>query len=148
MSAFSHYNIIGAFGLSVERLSQMFLCVEASYCYTPEAPNTYHTHVHAADVTLTVSHFLSVEAIANTVRSTHGLALLMAAIMHDYRHPGVRFSQYVGVVGAITEQTAPAIYLTVGGGRYFAVLTVGSSGTDTYANESACCWKIRLRMYM
>lgn len=89
MLAFSHYNIIGAFGLSVDRLSQLFLCVEASYCYTPEAPNTYHTHVHAADVTLTVSHFLSVDAIANTVRSTHGLALLMAAIMHDYRHPGV-----------------------------------------------------------
>lgn len=89
MLAFSHYNIIGAFGLSVDRLSQLFLCVEATYCYTPEAPNTYHTHVHAADVTLTVSHFLSVEAIANTVRSTHGLALLMAAIMHDYRHPGV-----------------------------------------------------------
>lgn len=37
-----------------------------------------------------VSHFLSVEAIANKVRSTHGLALLMAAIMHDFRHPGVR----------------------------------------------------------
>eukprot|EP00903_Cladosiphon_okamuranus_P009663 g9194.t1 len=89
MLAFSHYNIIGAFGLSVDRLSQLFLCVESSYCYSPEAPNTYHTHVHAADVTLTVSHFLSVEAIANTVRSTHGLALLMAAIMHDYRHPGV-----------------------------------------------------------
>lgn len=30
------------------------------------------------------------DAIANTVRSTHGFALLMAAIMHDYRHPGVR----------------------------------------------------------
>lgn len=37
-----------------------------------------------------VAHFLSVDAIANTVRSTHGLALLMAAILHDYRHPGVR----------------------------------------------------------
>lgn len=55
MLAFSHYNIIGAFGLSVDRLSEMFLSVEASYCYTPEAPNTYHTHVHAADVTLTAS---------------------------------------------------------------------------------------------
>ncbi|CAN0192613.1 unnamed protein product, partial [Hapterophycus canaliculatus] len=91
MSAFSHYNLIGAFGLCVDRLSQLFLCVEASYCFDPDSPNSYHTHVHAADVTLTVSHFLSVEAIANTVRSTHGLALLMAAIMHDYRHPGVRF---------------------------------------------------------
>ncbi|CBJ27187.1 conserved unknown protein [Ectocarpus siliculosus] len=89
MSAFSHYNLIGAFGLSVDRLSQLFLCVEATYCFSPEKPNSYHTHVHAADVTLTVSHFLSVDSIANTVRSTHGLALLMAAIMHDYRHPGV-----------------------------------------------------------
>ncbi|CAM9137263.1 unnamed protein product [Ectocarpus sp. 6 AP-2014] len=89
MSAFSHYNLIGAFGLSVDRLSQLFLCVEATYCFSPEKPNSYHTHVHAADVTLTVAHFLSVDSIANTVRSTHGLALLMAAIMHDYRHPGV-----------------------------------------------------------
>ena len=36
-----------------------------------------------------MAHFLSVEVISNSVRSTHGLALLMAAIMHDYRHPGV-----------------------------------------------------------
>ena len=36
-----------------------------------------------------VAHFLSVEIIASSVRSVHGVALLMAAIMHDYRHPGV-----------------------------------------------------------
>lgn len=36
-----------------------------------------------------VAHFLSVDVISSTVRSTHGVALLMAAIMHDYRHPGV-----------------------------------------------------------
>ncbi|CAM9577773.1 unnamed protein product [Laminaria digitata] len=89
MSTFSHYNLIGAFGLSFDRLSQLFLCVEATYCFNPSDPNSYHTHVHAADVTLTVAHFLSVDVISNSVRSTHGLALLMAAIMHDYRHPGV-----------------------------------------------------------
>lgn len=32
---------------------------------------------------------MSVDAISQAVRSTHGLALLMAAILHDYRHPGV-----------------------------------------------------------
>lgn len=32
---------------------------------------------------------MSVDAILNTVRSMHGAALLMASIMHDYRHPGV-----------------------------------------------------------
>lgn len=54
MSALAHYNLIGAFGLSFERLSQFFLRVEATYCYEPDQPNSYHTHVHAADVTLTV----------------------------------------------------------------------------------------------
>lgn len=54
MSAFSHYNLIGAFGLSVDRLSQLFLRVEATYCFDPKNPNMYHTHVHAADVTQTV----------------------------------------------------------------------------------------------
>lgn len=54
MSTFAHYNLIGAFGLSVDRLSQLFLCVEATYCFNPSDPNSYHTHVHAADVTLTV----------------------------------------------------------------------------------------------
>lgn len=38
---------------------------------------------------LEVAHFLSVDVISSTVRSNHGVALLMAAIMHDYRHPGV-----------------------------------------------------------
>lgn len=32
---------------------------------------------------------MSVEVISNSVRSTHAIALLMAAIMHDFRHPGV-----------------------------------------------------------
>lgn len=32
---------------------------------------------------------MSVDIVSRMVRSTHGLALLMAAIMHDYRHPGV-----------------------------------------------------------
>ncbi|CAM9949111.1 unnamed protein product, partial [Choristocarpus tenellus] len=54
MAVFSHYNIIGTFSLSAERLSDMFSTVEASYCYRPDMPNSYHTHVHAADVTLTV----------------------------------------------------------------------------------------------
>lgn len=56
MSSFMHYNLIGAFGLNVDRLSQMFLSIEASYCFDPANPNTYHTHVHAADVTLTVHY--------------------------------------------------------------------------------------------
>lgn len=55
MSVFTHYNIVGAFGISLERLSPLFLCVENTYCFDPAKPNTYHTHVHAADVTLTVS---------------------------------------------------------------------------------------------
>lgn len=54
MSTCAYYNLIGAFGMSVDRLSELFLCIEATYCYNPEEPNSYHTHVHAADVTLTV----------------------------------------------------------------------------------------------
>lgn len=54
MAAFAHYKLIGAFSLNIERLSQLLLCVESYYCFNPERPNTYHTHVHAADVTLTV----------------------------------------------------------------------------------------------
>lgn len=54
MAVFAHYNLIGAFGLNSERLSQLLLCVEATYCFDPDEPNSYHTHVHAADVTLTV----------------------------------------------------------------------------------------------
>lgn len=55
MSSLYHYNLIGAFGLSADRLSKLFLSVEATYCYDPKKPNIYHTHVHAADVTLAVS---------------------------------------------------------------------------------------------
>lgn len=89
MSVFSHFNFIGAFNIGIDGFSAMLLHVEQTYCFDPEKPNRYHTHIHAADVTLTVAHFCEVEIITKQLQGNCALSLLFAAIFHDYRHPGV-----------------------------------------------------------
>ncbi|CAM9907449.1 unnamed protein product, partial [Phaeothamnion confervicola] len=89
MAVCYHYNFVGALRLDAERLSALFCTLERSYCFDPDHPNPYHTHVHAADVTLTVAHFLETPVITPAVRLQQALALVLAAVMHDYRHPGV-----------------------------------------------------------
>jgi len=63
--------------------------VERDYCYDPSQPNPYHTNIHAADVVQAVGHFLMVPRLANLMDHWDAFAVLTAAIIHDFRHPGV-----------------------------------------------------------
>ncbi|CAM9207410.1 unnamed protein product, partial [Scytosiphon promiscuus] len=84
-----HYNFVGVFNINPANLSRFLMHVEHNYCYDPAKPNPYHTSVHAADVTLTVAHFCENSIIASGIKALQGFALLVAAIIHDYRHRGV-----------------------------------------------------------
>eukprot|EP00752_Nemacystus_decipiens_P009675 g8644.t1 len=84
-----HYNFVGVFNVNPANLSRFLIHVEHNYCYDPAAPNPYHTSVHAADVTLTVAHFCENSIISSGIKALQGFSLLVAAIVHDYRHRGV-----------------------------------------------------------
>lgn len=45
--------------------------------------------MHAADVVQAVGHFLVVPRIANMMEQSDAFACLVAAMIHDFRHPGV-----------------------------------------------------------
>lgn len=63
--------------------------VEAGYCYDPNKQNPYHTSVHAADVTQATAHFLMNPKVEAIVETEDAFAILLAAVVHDFRHPGV-----------------------------------------------------------
>ncbi|CAN0152515.1 unnamed protein product [Ascophyllum nodosum] len=92
-----HYNYVGVFNINPSNLSKFLAHVEKNYCYDPGAPNPYHTSVHAADVTLTVSHFCENPIIASGIKALQGFALVVAAIVHDYRHKGVNNNYLIKV---------------------------------------------------
>ena len=62
--------------------------MEESYCYDKSTPNPYHNSIHAADVLQTTAHFCTTGSVQKRLRVIHGFALFVAALGHDYRHPG------------------------------------------------------------
>jgi hypothetical protein len=51
--------------------------------------NPYHNSIHAADVLHSVNYFLGIRKLKSAIKPEHHFAALVAAIGHDYMHPGV-----------------------------------------------------------
>ncbi|KNC77668.1 hypothetical protein SARC_09875 [Sphaeroforma arctica JP610] len=51
--------------------------------------NPYHNEYHATDVTQTVYHFLYTLGLAQYFGDREALAAIVAAMIHDFQHPGV-----------------------------------------------------------
>lgn len=74
--------------ISARRLYYFLHAVEQRYCYTPHAPNPYHTALHAADVFGSVVYIIN--HVCNESLATRDIfTLYIAALIHDFRHPGV-----------------------------------------------------------
>jgi len=89
MILFEHYKIIDIFQINNSKLSNFLLKMEGTYVYDEKTVNPYHNHVHAADVLQTTAHFATTGPVQKRLRVIHGFALFVAAMGHDYRHPGV-----------------------------------------------------------
>ena len=63
--------------------------IETTYCYSPDVPNHYHTAVHAADVLQTTAVLTHNEAVYSKLDLLELFSTYFAAMIHDYRHPGV-----------------------------------------------------------
>eukprot|EP00727_Mastigamoeba_balamuthi_P012181 m51a1_g7586 putative 3 -cyclic-nucleotide phosphodiesterase (907) ;mRNA; r:203501-206384 len=78
-------DLVRALGLNVPKLQLFLRTVEQGYLGNP-----YHRSVHAADVAAAVSLLLSAcEAAEFTFTPLERLAAVVAAFVHDYKHPGV-----------------------------------------------------------
>jgi len=83
-----YYNFVGLFQIDPKKLSALLVKAEKTYCFDPQNPNIYHNHRHAADVALTCFHYCNNKELSESFEALDGFALLLAAIFHDYRHPG------------------------------------------------------------
>lgn len=63
--------------------------IEHDYCFDLAKRNPYHTSLHAADVVQAVGHFLTVPRLSHIMDQLDLFYLAIAAIIHDFRHPGV-----------------------------------------------------------
>ncbi|GMI10241.1 hypothetical protein TrLO_g6743 [Triparma laevis f. longispina] len=88
MILFEHYKVIDIFQINTTHLSNFLLYLEENYCHDKGAPNPYHNSIHAADVLQTTAHFCTTGPVQKRLRVIHGFALFIAAMGHDYRHPG------------------------------------------------------------
>lgn len=86
---FSHFRLFPSFDLDTTKFVALMDKLEATYCYDPHSPNPYHNAIHATDVLQGVSVFCTERRIRNVLEDLDMVALLIASVVHDYRHPGV-----------------------------------------------------------
>eukprot|EP00899_Mesostigma_viride_P021655 jgi/Mesvir1/29491/Mv14031-RA.2 len=80
---FQNTGLMDAFCVPKAPLLRFLLQVEGNML-----PNPYHNATHVADVTASVFYLLSEAGVAEYLEPVDYLALMVAALMHDYRHPG------------------------------------------------------------
>jgi len=83
------YNLVGLFAIDPKKLSALLIHAEETYCFDPTKLNIYHNSLHAADVALTSFHYCNNENVGKELNGLQGFAFILAAVFHDYRHPGL-----------------------------------------------------------
>ena len=81
--------MMSVLALDAIALRKYLECIETTYCYSPDVPNHYHTAVHAADVMQTTAVLTHNPAVYKNLDMLELFSLYFAAMIHDYRHPGV-----------------------------------------------------------
>ncbi|KAK2144659.1 hypothetical protein LSH36_739g01001 [Paralvinella palmiformis] len=79
------YDLIAKFKINTQILESFLIKLEEGYS---KYKNPYHNLVHAADVTQTTHHIVSQSGLALWLTDLELLAVLVAAMVHDYEHTG------------------------------------------------------------
>eukprot|EP00899_Mesostigma_viride_P019891 jgi/Mesvir1/27903/Mv03418-RA.2 len=83
-SLFLRMGLLLEFGISEQKLANFLLVVSRGMGHIP-----YHNAAHVVDVTANLFHILDHSGVGDHLRGIDKLAALCAALIHDYRHPGV-----------------------------------------------------------
>eukprot|EP00903_Cladosiphon_okamuranus_P015616 g14420.t1 len=84
------YNLFACFPFSKPRFTNFMVEVERGYGSGkgPGETNIYHNRRHATDVTQAVHYFLKVCSLGEHLEDVEVAALLLGALIHDFKHPG------------------------------------------------------------
>eukprot|EP00899_Mesostigma_viride_P002150 jgi/Mesvir1/11936/Mv00270-RA.1 len=83
-SLFLRTGLIRDFGISEQKLANFLLQVSRGMEAHP-----YHNAAHVSDVCASFLYLLTHSGLGNHLRGIDKLAALVAALIHDYKHPGV-----------------------------------------------------------
>ena len=92
-SLFIRHDLIKKFGIDDSKLRRFLSIIESGY----DNKNPYHNSTHAADVVQTLNYFLSKGGLSQYLTELDILAALVAAIIHDYEHPGLNNAYHINV---------------------------------------------------
>ena len=98
------FKLHDALPINMANLERLLLRVEECYGEVP-----FHNRVHAADVTHGTAYFLSLPRVAQIVSPLDLYAMLLAAPMHDLRHPGFNNAFLVASKHQLSEQYSGAV---------------------------------------
>lgn len=84
------YNFFNQFNLSKRHFTAFIMQIEQGYGSGtgPGVANIYHNRRHAADVTQAVHYFMRVCKLGESLTDIETISLLLASIVHDFKHPG------------------------------------------------------------
>eukprot|EP00466_Bigelowiella_natans_P020331 jgi/Bigna1/43849/e_gw1.85.22.1 len=84
ITLFQKYDFIRKYSIDPMKLRNFVSRIEAGYIHNP-----YHNSLHAADVVRSSHYFLRAAGLNGYMKPLEMLSLLVAAVIHDYEHPGV-----------------------------------------------------------
>ncbi|KAJ3416597.1 hypothetical protein HDV05_000879 [Chytridiales sp. JEL 0842] len=93
---FHKAGLMGKLNLPLDKLRHFLLRIEAGY--HDDIP--YHNATHACDVLHATNFFVNTEGVQGKLCDTEILAAYIAAIIHDYDHPGVNNQFMITTVNA------------------------------------------------
>ena len=89
--AFAQHDLVDACGLPEGKVLAFLQAMDSGY----RGDIPYHTNVHAADVLHSLNYLMAHGlAVKGNFGAVHILAALLAAVVHDYQHPG-RSNQFL-----------------------------------------------------
>jgi hypothetical protein len=83
----NRHDLVAHFQLDRQTVRRFLLAAEAAYAIEG-SEKKYHNSVHGADVALTTHLFLSKFGQLERLTKVQLLAVVLAALMHDFNHPG------------------------------------------------------------
>eukprot|EP00124_Ichthyophonus_hoferi_P000374 Ihof_evm13s13 gene=Ihof_evmTU13s13 len=98
---FQNLGLIEKFKIPESKLDNFLRCMERGY----RRANHYHNAYHAADVTQTLYYFLITLRLAQYIGELDVLAAIVAAIIHDFMHPGLNNTYHIN-----TRSTEASLY--------------------------------------
>ena len=82
---FVHHNLIKKFDIPEKKLVEWLKKMDEGY----RKDNRYHNSIHASDVAQTMNFFMTRGGLAGYITDNDIFGGLIAAIIHDYDHPGM-----------------------------------------------------------